>query len=248
MTAGSLDPSTHEFLLARLQELVGKELKSLGTAADFIFDFLDERNRTLQLNVKDRGNKSRPLSEVWRIWQALHSNPAVHVDSVLGGSSSSRNQPETIVAAIPGVCYGVIDGRRHLVWIDEDLRPPGTLKELDPFHSVLIEDVMKHWKTSPIVVLSLSDPENAAEKIGPNKVSCQLWGCSGYYWNGRIVLVRLADSDLPEGWYPVLGVQGKMHGGNRENEYGMAISIGEKLVHLRGEASVGWLELSCDSQ
>jgi len=244
MNAGSVDPSTYEFLLARLHELVGRELKSPGTAAGFIFYFLDERNSTLQLNVDDRGNKSRPLSEVWRIWSALHASPAVHVDSVLGGSSSSRNQPETIVASIPGVCYGIIDGRRHLVWVDEDLRPPGTLKELDPFHRVLIEDVMKHWKNSPIEVLSWSDPENAAETLGPNKVSCQLWGCSGYYWNGRIVLVRLADSALAEGWYPVLTVQEKVAGADLGNEPGAAIGIGEKSLLLRGSAPAAWLELT----
>jgi hypothetical protein len=70
-----------------------------------------------------------------RIWEALRHEPAVHVDSLLGGSGSSRNQPETLLANLPYVEWLRIDGRKHLAFVGRPTHDLGTLKEMDPLRA-----------------------------------------------------------------------------------------------------------------
>ena len=65
-----------------------------------IIDIDDEHNNII-LRTSQGAMKSRPIGELDRIWTELNRTPAVHVDEVLNGSGSSRNQPETILANLP---------------------------------------------------------------------------------------------------------------------------------------------------
>jgi len=53
----------------------------------------------------------------------------IHVDALLRGSGSSRNQPETILASMPDVEYLMKDKKKHVVWVGENTHKLGTLKE-----------------------------------------------------------------------------------------------------------------------
>src|SRR5690606_35913078 len=95
------------------------------------------------LRTRKGKERSRPFSELRRLWQALQMSPAIHVDSVLGGSGSSRNQPETILANLPYVEWFQYDGKKHLTLVGSPTHPNGTLKQLDPLRAQEIRSKMK---------------------------------------------------------------------------------------------------------
>lgn len=70
-----------------------------------------------------------------KIWDQLCSKPAVHVDAVLGGSGSSRNQPETILANLPYIEWLRINNKKHIVFVGEATHDFGTLRQMDPIQA-----------------------------------------------------------------------------------------------------------------
>ncbi len=121
-----------EQLMDDVRALSGKRLRSISGRSDLILLEVDDANQ--RVTVKDlRGRKkTRPFSQFRAIWAALCTTPAVHVDSVLGGSSSSRNQPETIMANLPYVEWLKVKGKKHLALVGEVTHPAGELREMDP--------------------------------------------------------------------------------------------------------------------
>lgn len=59
------------------------------------------------------------------------SLPAAHVDSVLGGSGSSRSQPETILANLPYVEWLTVAGKKNIAYVGDDTHEKGTLHKMD---------------------------------------------------------------------------------------------------------------------
>lgn len=113
------------------EKLIGKMLGSVsGRATPFSIIEINMEKRNLFINLNDK-QKSRPFDELERIWQEMRSKPAVHVESFLGGSGSSRNQPETILANLPYVEWLLIDARKHIAYVDEVTHEFGTIKEMD---------------------------------------------------------------------------------------------------------------------
>ena len=102
-----------------------------GRATPFSVYDVDFEKRSYFLKLGSGKIKSRPFDEIERIWQEMTSKPAVHVESFLGGSGSSRNQPETILANLPYVEWLLLNGKKHIAYIDEDTHEYGTLKAMD---------------------------------------------------------------------------------------------------------------------
>ena len=112
------------------ESLLGKELQSIsGRATPFKIVEVNVEKRNLYINMSGK-QKSRPFDELERIWQEMRSKPAVHVESFLGGSGSSRNQPETILANLPYVEWLPIEGKKHIAYVDEDTHEPGTIRQM----------------------------------------------------------------------------------------------------------------------
>ena len=120
-----------EDLLQDIKKLIGLRLKSIVPGAEFTLTDVDTKYFNLTLVTKNRTQKSRPISELQRIWEQLCVLPAVHVDSVLKGSGSSRNQPETILANLPYIEWLRIGGRKHICWTRKNTHPFGILKQMD---------------------------------------------------------------------------------------------------------------------
>lgn len=134
---------TFSEVLSDLEELKGLRLQSIsGQAAPFTIDEIDRENDRLILGVNDK-QKSRPLEELRRIWDEMYQKPAAHVDSVLGGSGSSRSQPETILANLPYVEWLAIQGKKHIAYIGENTHPMGTLKKMDDETAEEFEQMMR---------------------------------------------------------------------------------------------------------
>lgn len=118
-------------MLADLEELRGLPLNSIsGQATPFNIQEIDRENDRILLNVNGT-SKSRPLDELRRIWDVMCSLPAAHVDSVLGGSGSSRSQPETILANLPYVEWLTVAGKKNIAYVGEDTHEKGTLYKMD---------------------------------------------------------------------------------------------------------------------
>ena len=102
-----------------------------GRAAPFSVCDVDFEKRSYFLRFSGGKMKSRPFDEIERIWQEMTSRPAVHVESFLGGSGSSRNQPETVLANLPYVEWLQISGKKHIAYVDEDTHGYGTLQQME---------------------------------------------------------------------------------------------------------------------
>jgi hypothetical protein len=146
-----------EAILKDIHSLIGLQLRSIKPGADIVLTGIESAERRFLLRATKGGKKSRPFSEVETIVKALNADGIVHVDTVLAGSGSSRNQPETILANLPYIDYTFIDKKKHLVLRSEPSHPIGNLKELDLLEAKRIVDRFKARQTAlPIQLIVTS--------------------------------------------------------------------------------------------
>ena len=137
-------------------KLIGLDLESVRPGAGIRILNVDEEQGNLQLETVSGQVRSRPLLELERIWNELQKSPAVHVDKVLNGSGTSRNQPETILANLPYIEWAKIHNKKHLIFVKEKTHPYGTLRQMDKAASaklsVLIDDSQRKVDISVVIV------------------------------------------------------------------------------------------------
>lgn len=145
-------------------------LKSIKPGADIVVTGVEKEGRRILLRASNGKTKSRPFSEIEVILKALNSEGITHVETVLAGSGSSRNQPETIFANLPYIDYTFIDRKKHLVLRDEHCHQLGALKELDLLEAKHIVDNFKTRQTSLpmqiIVTTELRETTKALVALG----------------------------------------------------------------------------------
>lgn len=152
-------PSTFDALLDELDQLKGRELKSVRPGADIMLTNVDRKNLRVELRTSSGSIRTRPLSELQRIWNALLTTPAIHVDSVLGGSGSSRNQPETLMANLPFIEWTKVGKLKHLVLVQTETHQHGTLKEMDSFAAQAVRERLAAQQRPPVsAVVIARDP------------------------------------------------------------------------------------------
>jgi hypothetical protein len=139
---GTEVPSIGE-VLQDISTMVDMKLGSIRAGADITLTNVDFDGMKLELETSSGAKRSRPFSEVEAIIRFLNSEKVAHVDTVLGGSGSSRNQPETILANLPYIEYTYIDKKKHLVLRDEPTHEIGTLKEVSLLEATRIIDQHK---------------------------------------------------------------------------------------------------------
>lgn len=142
---------TFEDVLSDIEKLIGLELKSINSKANIRIESIDrEEKRILLFSFSTNKKRSRPLGELQKVWRGLISSAAVHVDSALGGSGSSRNQPETIFANLPYIEWFKYKRRKHIRLVSPASHDYGTLKEVDPILAVTLKDKLKQEEERPI--------------------------------------------------------------------------------------------------
>jgi hypothetical protein len=123
---------TFEDILHDIRSLKGMFLQSLGRGSSIMVLNVDYDNERVEIEICSGGKKSgRPFQELQKVWTQLCSKPAVHVDSALAGSGSSRNQPETMFANLPYVEYLYIENRKHLTLMPSGTHKAGTIRLMD---------------------------------------------------------------------------------------------------------------------
>ena len=121
---------TYDDLIKDIKKLEGIELHSIRPGANITILSVDETRGSIIIRNSSGQIKSRPLSEFRTIWDAFSQSKAVHVEGVLHGSGTSRNQPETIFANLPYVEWLKISNKKHIAFVGENTHPYGTLKKM----------------------------------------------------------------------------------------------------------------------
>lgn len=196
-----------------LKGVVGKELQSIKPGASVTIRSIDVVSGRIELENSKGLKKSRPLQELEKIWSALTERRVVHVDSLLGGSGSSRNQPETILACLPCIEHIQIHGKKHLVLLDAPTHQPGTLRAMDPIaaEELRIKFAAGNKAIIPNILVVSSDLAESSKLLAsifhlPSMFKSE----TGLYcieYKGQ--QVALADSGSVSGfpgpgWYPVV--------------------------------------------
>lgn len=121
-----------EDVLSYLEQLIGKELLPLNDSNGplLILEVDSEKKRYTIEKTKNTKKRTRPFSELQKIWELISQKGYVSVDHALNGSGSSRHQPETIFANFPCIEHFKYDGRKHLYLRSESTHLLASLKSL----------------------------------------------------------------------------------------------------------------------
>jgi hypothetical protein len=148
------------------------------------------------------------LIEIRRVWEQLCVQRAVHVDTVLGGSGSSRNQPETILANLPYVEWLIIGGRKHLSYVGKPTHPLGELKKMDSLEAYALCEVgQKSNSVVPSVILITDDTRTFSDCLtevsGCDPIATALGAYSHSFVDSDILVVNVSTlaQPLPVGVY-----------------------------------------------
>lgn len=120
-------------ILNDIKKLIGLELKSIRPGANITILDADDSKSCILIKTSSGAVRSRPYSELQRIWEELLNNKAIHVEGVLHGSGTSRNQPETIFANLPYVEWLKVNNKKNIAFVGTPTHAYGTLKQMDPF-------------------------------------------------------------------------------------------------------------------
>lgn len=118
-------------IIEDIKGLIGIELSSLsGIAAKITVTEVNEEERRVIVSVAGGDKDSRSFEEFEKISAVLLEGKFAHVDSILNGSGSSRNRPETILASLPYIEWAKLEGKKYLAYVDNDTHPIGTIKKM----------------------------------------------------------------------------------------------------------------------
>ena len=131
-------------ILADIRRLVGIRLKSIHRGSEITLVEVDSASSRVVLETIAGDTRTRSFSELKRIWEGLCSKPAVHVDSLLGGSGSSRNQPETLLANLPYIEWLSFERKKHLSYVGAPTHEIGTLREMDPVRAEGVRSALRN--------------------------------------------------------------------------------------------------------
>ena len=155
-------------VLADIEKLKNQKLRSIRKGRDITIVDVDRTNNRLLLQTSKGTKKSRPLAELKMLWERLCASAAVHVDSALGGSGSSRNQPETILANLPYVEWLGYQGKKHIHLVGRETHGLGTLREMDSIEAEIVKKKLQQGietnDLSTIIVVS-NDIKQAASNL-----------------------------------------------------------------------------------
>lgn len=217
-----------------IKKLVGLELSSIRPGASITILEVDCEKGCLLLRTNQGKTRSRPLSELQVIWDELNRSPAVHVEGVLHGSGTSRNQPETIFANLPYIEWLKVNNKKHIAFVGKNSHVFGTLRQMDSLDAAEISRRIQFNSvdTSPQVVIVSDDVSDTINKLSttlPGSVSTLENGIYSYESTTiRIIIVISNHTDLVPGSYlviPQVATTAKRH-----------VTIGNDEYHVISES------------
>lgn len=203
---------TFSDVLQDIRKLVGLELQSIRPGAAITILDVDEERGCLNLRTAQGLIRSRPLTELQAIWTELNRVSAVHVEGVLHGSGTSRNQPETIFANLPYIEWLKLDKKKHISLVNRNTHAYGTLKQMDAFAAAAIANLAGVERVDEdkkaLIILVAVDVTNSLsilQAVLPGTVSTIEQGIYTYKSASvKILLVAANIISLEPGCYTVI--------------------------------------------
>jgi hypothetical protein len=202
-------------LMNDVKKLVGLELQSIRPGANIVIEEVDDARDCLILRTSKGETRSRPFSELRAIYDELQKSAAVHVEGVLHGSGTSRNQPETILANLPYIEWLKIDNKKHIAYIGRNNHPFGTLKQMPSVQAAeLLSEIRHNSNAKNAVACIVADAVN--ESINTLRDVCggtiRAISQNNYALDtaaGSYYFVTASSVDLEAGVYLILAGQNK---------------------------------------
>lgn len=200
-------------LVKDIEQLIGLKLQSIRPGAEITVVGIDYTENRLEIRNTKGEIRSRPLSEIEKIWAELTDLNPVHVDQVLGGSGSSRNQPETVLANLPYIEWLKISGKKHIVNVGHASHPIGTLKQMDDVQVGNLVHILREQPASYGTVSIVVVTEDVAEvsttlssllSSNPESVEQGVYRFSVRDKNILVVSINSVNRTIPAGTYGVL--------------------------------------------
>lgn len=201
---------TFDTVLQDITKLTGIELKSIRPGADITIQEVDEAKGCIIIKTHQGKLRSRPISELKLIWNELSISPAVHVEGVLHGSGTSRNQPETIFANLPYIEYLKVNNKKHIAFVGQNSHVYGTIKQMDAISAdVLCQKMSKasHEELPQILIVTDDTPKTISvlQSAVQGTISVISKGIYRYDSATTVFVISLSSiAGLPNGTYPIL--------------------------------------------
>ena len=214
-----------------IKKLVGLELESIRPGAKITIIDVDIQKGNLILQTASGQKRSRPLDELRKIWEEMMLYPAVHVEGVLRGSGTSRNQPETILANLPYVEWLRIDNKKHIAYVKDNTHAFGTLKQMNSVEAIEVGSLMKATNdiqtfSMAIVSKNINQSISTMQDVCSGVVSTIDYGVYQLHTQTDVIVFLSADIyGLEEGTYCVISTQKKFDTAKRLNLYGKYFSV-----------------------
>jgi len=129
-----------------IKALSGRTIRSIRPGANLIIEHIDENSGRITVISSSGKRVSRSFSELMQLWKNLNEKPAIHVDKVLNGSGTSRNQPETILANLPYIEWLICDKKKHLAYVGRATHPLGTIKQMGEATAESVREILRNGK------------------------------------------------------------------------------------------------------
>lgn len=163
---------TFQDVLKDIQDnLVGKTLESIsGRAATFVITSVDRESKNIFLDVNGQPEpKKWSFAVMEKIWEAMNCQPTVSIESITGGSNSSRNQPETIYASLAYVKWLHVNGKKCIAYVRENCHPYGTLQKME-------KEELEQINKAGVTIMPISPYTGYKSKFERNRI---LFGAPG---------------------------------------------------------------------
>lgn len=214
-----------------IKKMIGIELDSIRPGAKITIVNIDEDKGSILLKTSSGELRSRPIDELKRIWGEMMITPAVHVDGVLRGSGTSRNQPETILANLPYVEWLKLNNKKHIAFVGKNTHAYGTLKQMDAIRAAEISSKVKNMRDEQqITAIIVAKDINKSVKILQSLCTGTLTTVDiGFYQlqsQSNIIIFLSADIwKLEEGLYCVIKTDNKINSDKIITLYGVDYSV-----------------------
>lgn len=200
---------TFDELIGDIKKLEGLKLQSIKPGAELILKQVDMEKNRIILVAASGAERSRPFTEIQLIWDSLQSAVAIHVDEILHGSGTSRNQPETIFANLPYIEWFKYKNKKHISYIGKETHLIATLKEMNSMKRIEIQTKMENQYAQSrnhivIVTKEIGDIVKYCEKIcGVSAVAIQngIYAIANTNISFNVVLYGALPFNLPIGTY-----------------------------------------------
>lgn len=198
-------------LIDDVKKLIGLRLHSIRPGAEITIISVDEEMDNLTLRTASGQMRSRPLRELREIWKQLQVSPAVHVDEVLHGSGTSRNQPETILANLPYIEWLKVNGNKNIAFVGKESHPYGTIKMMDAIAAdkLLSKSIKSKMNSIPIFVIvteNIKDTFDLLRRRCSGNITMIENGVYSYQMKTDNIIVTVPVNNLLPGTYAVLVV------------------------------------------